>query len=118
MADIDTVTETRAQARPLDGRVALITGSTDGIGKAAFFHLEFGDFFLDSATTDQAIGEDLFGLTDAVGTVDGLRLDGGVPPRVQQEDIVCRSQIQTEAAGFQANQKQWAIRIVLESFDA
>ena len=89
----------------------------NGIGEATLLDLEFGDFFLDGAATDQAVGKDLLGLADAVRAVDRLGFDGGVPPRVQEEHVIGGREIQTEATGFQADQEQRAVRIVLEAFD-
>ena len=66
---------------------------------------------------DQAVGEDLLGLADAVGAVDGLRLDGGVPPGVEQVDVVGGGQVQAEAAGLEADQEERAVGVGLEALD-
>jgi hypothetical protein len=42
-------------------------------------------------------------LADAVGAVDGLRFDGGIPPRIEQIDILGGVQVQAQAAGLQTN---------------
>src|ERR1700690_3000015 len=42
--------------------------------------LQFPDFFLDRAGRNQPVGVDGLRLADAMRTVDGLRLDGGIPP--------------------------------------
>jgi hypothetical protein len=49
--------------------------------------LELEDLLLDGVAADQPVGEDALGLADPVRAVDGLRLDGGVPPGVEQVDV-------------------------------
>jgi hypothetical protein len=39
------------------------------------------------------------GLADAMAAIDGLRLDCRVPPRVQQEHLFGRGQVESQAAG-------------------
>src|SRR5689334_21350181 len=68
---------------------AVVRGD-DCVGEIALGLLELQDFFLDRIARDQAIGEDATRLTDAVGAVDRLRFDGGVPPGVEEEDVVGR----------------------------
>ena len=70
------------------------------------------------SSRDQPVGEHLARLADAVRAVDRLRLDGRVPPRVEQEHVVGRGQVQAEAAGLEADQEQPAVGIVLEPLDA
>ena len=49
-----------------------------------------------------------------MGAVDRLALHRGIPPGVEQEDVVRRRQVQAEAAGLQADQEHLAVRVVLE----
>ena len=79
--------------------------------------LELEDLLLDGVPGDQAVGEDGAGLADAVGAVDGLGLDGGVPPGVEQEDVVGGGQVEAEAAGLEADQEELAVGIGLEALD-
>ena len=95
-----------------------VVGVDDRVGEVALGFLQLEHFFFDRVLGDQAIREDLAGLADAVGAVDGLRFDRGVPPGIEQEDVIGRGQIQAEAAGFQADEEQLAVRIVLELLDA
>jgi len=74
--------------------------------------------FLDGVLGDEAIGENLAGLADAVSAVDGLGFYGGVPPGIEEEDVLRGRQIQTKAAGFETDEKQLAVLIGLESIDA
>ena len=66
---------------------------------------------------DQSISEDLFRLADPVGAVDGLRFDGRIPPRVQQEDVAGRRQVEAEAAGLETDEEQIAGAVGLETLD-
>jgi len=59
----------------------------DGGGEGGFLALEGADFFFDGVAGDEAVGDDLAFLADAVGAVDGLSFDGRVPPRVEKDDI-------------------------------
>ncbi len=79
--------------------------------------LELEDLLLDRVAADQAVGEDVLRLADAVRAVDGLGLDGGVPPGVEQEDVLGGRQVQAEAAGLQADQEERAVGVVLEPLD-
>ena len=53
-------------------------------------------------------------LADAVGAVDGLRLRGGIPSWIQQEDVVRRREIEADTACLQADEKRGDVRICLE----
>src|SRR5437762_3173386 len=59
--------------------------------------LQVPDFLLDGAGRDQAVSGYIAGLADAVRTVDCLRLDGRVPPRIVKNDIACGGQVQPGA---------------------
>src|SRR5882757_649201 len=68
-----------------------------GLEQRALLLLERQDAFLDGAQRDQAIDEHRAFLADAVGAIGGLRLDGGVPPGVDQEDVVGGGQVEAAA---------------------
>ena len=59
----------------------------------------------------------MLGLADAVRAVDGLGLDGRVPPRVEQVDVLGGGQVQAQAAGLEADQEDRAVGVVLEPLD-
>ena len=50
--------------------------------------------------------------------VDRLRLDGRVPPGVEQEDVVGGGQVEAEAAGLEADEEDAAVRVRLEALHA
>ena len=56
----------------------------DGAGEGGFVALEGADLFFNRSSGENAVRDDLVALTDAVRAVDGLRLDGWIPPRVVQ----------------------------------
>lgn len=86
----------------------------DVFREGAFLFLEAADFFLDAVFHQQTVGEDGLLLADAVGAVDRLSLDGGIPPRIEKHDIGGRGQVQTGAAGLEADEKHSGAVVVLE----
>ncbi len=54
---------------------------------------------------DEPVDHDAAVLADAVGAVDGLRLGGRVPPRVEQEHVVGLGQGETEPARLEADEE-------------
>jgi hypothetical protein len=89
----------------------------DGVREFAFRVLEFEDLFFNRVAGDEAVGEDIAGLADAVGAVDGLSLNGGVPPGIEEEDISGGGQIEAKAAGTEADEEELAGGVVLEALD-
>ena len=61
----------------------------DVFREGAFLFLEAADFFFDAVFDDEAVGENGLFLTDAVGAVDRLSLNGGIPPGIEKHDIGC-----------------------------
>src|SRR5207249_4590089 len=56
-------------------------------------------------------------LADAVGAVDRLGFHRRVPPWIEQENVFGGSQVQTQAACFEADEKELAVGIVLKALD-
>ena len=86
----------------------------NGFGQAAFGFLEFENLFFHRVFCDQTVRKNALRLTDAMGAVDGLGFDGRIPPWIEQEHVLGRRQIQSQSAGFQADQENRAGLIVLE----
>jgi hypothetical protein len=59
----------------------------DILRKGGFGALNLADFFLDAVLHEKAARDDFAGLADAVDAINGLHLDGRVPPRVEQSHI-------------------------------
>ena len=72
------------------------------------------DFFFNRVFSDHSIGHDGLRLADAVGAVDGLVLDGGIPPGVVEQDVACGGEIEAAAAGFEAQKEHAGLVILLE----
>ena len=53
-------------------------------------------------------------LIDGDGAVGGLHFDGGIPPRIEVDDVIGGGQVQAHAARFEADEKEGNIRVVLE----
>ena len=60
---------------------------------------------LDGARRDEAVDGDGLVLPDAVGAVGGLVFDGRVPPRVEVHHGVRPREVETDATGFETDQK-------------
>jgi hypothetical protein len=63
--------------------------------------LERKDTLLYGVLTDKTMDEDGVLLSYAIGTVGRLVLDCGIPPRVNDEDMVSRRQRQPDTARLQ-----------------
>ena len=97
--------------------IRLTSDLQNRVGQRAFLPLQLGDFFFDRVAADEAVGEDVARLAHAVGAVDGLGFDGRVPPGVEQEDVVGGRQVEAQAARFEADQEDAALRVGLEAVD-
>ncbi len=80
--------------------------------------MEGENLLLHRVAGDQTVGEHAAGLADTVGAVHGLRLHGGVPPGVEDVDVVGRGEVEALAAGLEAHEEQPAVRVLLEADDA
>ena len=85
-------------------------GAHDRVGQSSLRGLQLEHLLLDGVARDEPVGEHGPRLPDAVRAVDRLRLDGRVPPRVEQEHVLGGGEVQAEAAGLQADEKQRAVR--------
>ena len=74
-----------------------------------FGGLECHDFFFDGSLRDEPVDDDGPGLTDSVGAVDGLRLDGRVPPRVEQDDVVGLDEVEPDTARLERDEERWRV---------
>jgi len=79
--------------------------------------LQGGDFFLDGIPADEAVSEDVAILSDAVSAIDGLCLDGGIPPGIEDEDVIGGGEVQPESARLEADEEDAAIRVGLKAVD-
>ena len=66
-----------------------------------FFLLQgaLADTLFDCAACDEAVHCDLAGLPETMGAVHGLRVDGGVPITVVEDDCVGGGEVDTETTG-------------------
>src|SRR5213596_1610400 len=89
----------------------------DCFGKFLFTFLKFEDFFFDGIAGDEPVCKYIACLPDAVAAVDGLCLNCGIPPGIEQEDVFRGGQVQTQAAGLETDQKEAATIVLLKSAD-
>src|SRR5450432_1499069 len=74
-------------------------------GELLLFLLQAQHALFDAAGDDQVVHEHRLGLPDAIGTIGGLRLRGGIPPRIVVNHSVGAGQIEPGAARLEADQK-------------
>src|SRR5262245_15211923 len=109
--------EQQLQILPRQAREQAMVGLDDGVGEIALGLLQLQDLLFNGVAGDDAAGEDGPGLADAVRAVDGLRLDGGIPPRIEQVDVVGGGEIEPQPSRLEADQEKLGLRIGLEGFD-
>src|SRR5262249_41389383 len=90
---------------------ALAEHVADQLGLAL---LQVPDLLFDRADGEQAVRDHRAVLADAVRAVDGLCFDGGIPPRIEEHHVRRGGEVQPRAAGFERDEKDARIGIVLE----
>jgi hypothetical protein len=83
----------------------------------ALLLLQVPDLLLDRAGGDEAVGVDRAGLADAVGAVDGLGFDGGIPPRIVQHDVAGGGEVEAGAGGAEGEEEHGGACLVVEGAD-
>ena len=76
--------------------------------------LQCTNFLFDAVFDEQPIGDDRLLLAYAVGPVDGLIFNGWIPPRVKENDVAGRRQVESESAGPEGDQEDCFTRVFLE----
>lgn len=79
--------------------------------------LEDADFLFYGVPGQQAVGDDLVFLSDTVCPVDGLVLDGGVPPWIVEDDVGGGGEVETRASGFEGEHEDGWVFGGLETLD-
>src|SRR5947199_10634594 len=59
--------------------------SEDILRQSLFLFLQFADFFLDAVFDEQPVGHDFVDLPNSMRPINGLVLDGWVPPRIKED---------------------------------
>ena len=75
------------------------------VNSEAFLVLEQEDFFFDGILTDEAKNKDIVLLAYAMSATHGLVFDCWVPPIVEEDDAVGRSEVETKTASLQADEE-------------
>ena len=90
----------------LAGELMTLAGAAEhGIGKIALGLVQAQDFLFDGVLRNEVVDGDVLPLTDAVGTVGSLLLDGGIPPGVEVDDVVGSCQVESQAACLEADEE-------------
>ena len=78
---------------------SLLSPNVEGtIDKFLFSVLDVHHLLLDGTLGDELVDEGLLGLSHPVGAVEALLLSGRVPSRVEKEEMVGSSQVQTNSS--------------------
>ena len=83
----------------------------------ALLLLEVANFFFDTVAHEEAIGVHLALLSNPVASVDRLIFDGRVPPRIVENHVTCRGEVETAAACLQREKEGLGIFAFLEIAD-
>ena len=94
-----------------------VFSTDDRVGEVAFGLLQFQNAFFDRVFCDKPVSEDMARLADPVRSVDGLAFYSGIPPGIEEKDIIGCCQVQAKPSGFEADQEQRALRVRLESLN-
>ena len=76
--------------------------------------LQLQDLLFNSIAGDELVGENFPLLTNAVSTVDGLCFHCGVPPGIEDEDVVGFREVETQTAGLDGDQENFQVWILIE----
>ena len=93
----------------IHNRARAILASEHALDQRAFAAVQFADAVFDRALRHQPIDRHSALLADAVGAAGGLVLGGRVPTAVSNDHVVGHRQVQTEAAGLEADRKEVAL---------
>ena len=100
--------EEHLQLLAADLRQHALILAEDRVGERALRRLQLEDLLLDRVPRDEPRRDHAPRLADAVRAVDRLRLDRRIPPRIEQEDVVGRGEVEAMAARLEADQEQRA----------
>jgi hypothetical protein len=75
-------------------------------GEDAFFHCFF---------RHQMVHQNGALLSEAMGTISRLLLDSGIPPGIEQEDMIGSSEVEPEPTGAEGYEHYWWALHVLET---
>lgn len=74
--------------------------------------MEFQDALLNGVGTDETADGDVFVLPDAVGAVGGLVFRGGIPPWIQQDDVIRSGEVEPHAAGLERDEEEISLSLL------
>src|SRR5215210_230137 len=111
---LSSLRQQQLQILPAQARQHAPIRLDDGVGEVSLALLELENLLLDGVAGHQTAGEDGTALADAVGAVDGLGLDGGVPPGIEEVDVVGGGEVQAQPPRLEADQEELAGGVGLE----
>src|SRR5438105_6791401 len=109
--------EQQLQLRSSDLRQRALILAENCVCQVALRALQLENLFLDRVACHQAAGDHVPLLSDAVSAVDGLGLDGRIPPRVEEKHVLGGRQIEPMTASPQADEEELTLRVPLKALD-
>lgn len=85
-----------------------------GVDEALLAVLELEYLLFECGGADETVDEDGTALALTVGTADSLFLGSGVPPWVEEEDIIGLGEVEAYAASLQGDKEELACGVLLE----
>lgn len=89
----------------------------DGFCEELLSFLELKNAFFDGVLDDETSNSHRSGLSDAVHAVNGLCFNGRRPPRVEDEDVVGLSQIESKSTSLHGDEEDAGLGVGLEVLD-
>src|SRR5690606_23537466 len=79
--------------------------------------LQHKNLFFNGIARDELVGKYFVLLADAVSPVNSLCFHSGVPPGIEDENVICFSEVKSQTASLDRNKKYLKVLVFVESFD-
>lgn len=86
----------------------------DVCGESLFVVLKSDDPVFNGVRGEDVMNMDVFGLSDAMGTVNSLSVNGMVPPRVNEDDVIGGSDVESDSATLNVDEKDFECGVIIE----
>jgi len=92
-----------------------VVGIDKSFGHARLVFLKFQNLFFYCLSSNEAVNKHFLVLPDTMSTTDGLIFGSGVPPRVDDKNIIGRGKVKSNPSGLQANEENIIFCIALKT---
>src|SRR5262249_42715390 len=114
----DSLRQQHLQLRATDLREQALVLTENSVGEGALRRLELKDLLLDRFASDDASGDEVLRLSNTMCAVNRLCFHRRIPPRIENEHILCRGEIETMSTGLEADEEHRTGRVRLKAIDA